>query len=427
LVLALFLGLAGCRPASPVPASPSTLRLFVEPDAGRTPLLSAIRKARSRIDLVIYLFTDETVARALEQAAGHGVHVRVLMEGKPYGGGASNHRMAERLRAAGVDVRFSSPAFRYTHEKSLVVDGTRGVIMTLNLTHTSFHRNREYGLIFTRSDWIQEMEQVFDADWKRTTPHLPAHPNLVWSPVNARETILHLIAGAHRRLDLEEPDLRDTQVVHALSEALKRGVRVRLVRSRPGNSEAVEWRHIRQMVAQGAKVGFLDTPYVHAKVILADDSSALVGSINLTMTSMDLNRELGAVVHSPEVIRSLRQMLDADWRAAAPVGQTSRPSPAPPTTGVLPPEEAGAHVGQTVTVEGVVRRTHDTGKVTFLDMTSHRDGLSIVIFARNYARFPAPPATYYKGKRIRVHGRVKMYRGAPEIIADGPSAIHLVP
>ncbi len=282
------------------------------------PILRLLREAESSVDLTIYLLTDETIIRALKDTARRGVHVRVLIEGEPYGGGENNRRVAADLRRAGVSVRFTSPAFRYTHQKSIIIDGRVGVIMTMNLTYSSFTRNREYGVITYNPLDVSEMQIVFDADWNRTVPKLPSRPRLVWSPINARATILALIGNARDRLDLEEQDLLDEEVVSALLRAAKRGVRVRLIRPTPRESEEEERANVERLLQAGGRVRYMDRPRVHAKVIVVDGKKALIGSINLTTTSLDFNRELGIVVDTSTVIGPLLRQIEEDWQKARP-------------------------------------------------------------------------------------------------------------
>jgi len=423
LVLALIvLFLAGCQPGwgnpGPAPTPPvgsSRPELYVEPEDGRAPLLTLIETAKSNLDLTIYLFTDDIMAAALEQAAARGVHVRVLLESAPYGGGEQNIRTANRLRHAGIDVRYTSPSFRFTHQKSLVVDGRAGVIMTHNLTNSSFSRNREYGVIIRDPDAIAEMKAVFEADWERRTPSLPPDSRLVWSPVNARQKVLALIGSAKDRLDLEHQNLQDRAVVDALVAAAQRGVAVRILMPTPEENERPDVNRIQRA---GGDVAFMDVPRVHAKVLVVDRKQALIGSMNLTATSLDLNRELGILIDEPEVLVPLLATMAEDWGRAS-----ARPPASTPASGTVLPEQAINFVGQEVTVEGTVVNTYDTGKVTFLDFTKKRGGFTAVIFAGAYGRFPAPPAEYYANRRVRVRGRVQLYQGAAEIIVRGPDQI----
>lgn len=312
LLLALVVALVSCRPQPPATAFPAP-QLFIQPRDGREPILRLLERAEHSVDLTVYLLTDEETIAALKRTARRGVQVRVLLEGEPYGGGESNRRAANTLRQAGVKVRFTSRAFRYTHQKSLLVDGRVGVIMTMNLTYSSFTRNREYGVITYDPSAVAEMRSVFDADWEHLAPDLPAQPYLVWSPVNARATILALIAAARERLDLEEQDLIDREVVDALVRAARRGVQVRLIRPTPRDSEKDEAANVRRLLRAGARVRYMDSPHVHAKVIVVDGKKALIGSMNLTTTSLDFNRELGIVVDAPTVLEPLLRQIERDW------------------------------------------------------------------------------------------------------------------
>ena len=339
LLILLLIGLAACRPwatptavptlvfstATPSPAptptftltptpTPRPPALFVEPDDGSAPLLALIQSARTSLDVTVYLITHQEVVRALGAAARRGVHVRVLLEQHPYGGGESNRRAAEALRKAGVKVRFSSPAFRYTHQKSLIVDGSTAAILTMNFTHSSFTRNREYGVILHEPRYIAEMKRVFDADWERVPPTWGTGPLLVWSPVNSRDVILRLLHDARSSLLLEEQDLVDEEVVQALIAAVQRGVNVRLVRPPLREEEEAERRNVRRLQQAGGKVHVLSSPYVHAKVIVVDGRTALIGSINLTPTSLDLNRELGVIVQDPTIVQRVVRVIERDWQ-----------------------------------------------------------------------------------------------------------------
>ena len=90
-------------------------------------------------------------------------------------------------------------------------------------------------------------------------------------------------------------------------------------------------------------------------------------------------------------------------------------------------EKAGDYVGQTVTVEGVIVRTHNSGRACFLNFhPDYQKYLSLAIFASDFNRFPSQPEKYYLNKKVRVKGRVLIYRGRPEIILSSPEQIKLV-
>ena len=56
-------------------------------------------------------------------------------------------------------------------------------------------------------------------------------------------------------------------------------------------------------------------PYVHAKMILIDDMYLLLGSMNMSATSLDKNREIGIVLMQPEHIRYFNAVFAKDRKA----------------------------------------------------------------------------------------------------------------
>lgn len=430
LVLLALLSLAGCRSkATPVPEAGSlpvyhgSLELLAMPDAGRAPIMQAIDGARASIRLKIYLVTDNTVVDALGEAAQRGVDVRVILEEEPFGGGDSNLLAKQALEAAGVQVRARPGAFVYSHEKSLVVDDRRAYIMTHNLTNSSFNRNREYMAIVEDPDVVAEVARVFDADWERVEPDL-AKALLVWSPVNSRPHLEALVQSAQVSLDVEHTSLLDERLLDLLADAAQRGVRVRVTTPAILDPSEWEWEPVSKLAAAGAAVRFLDTPYVHAKAIIVDGQTAMIGSQNLTANSLENNRELGIVFDDPAAVNRLARTFLVDWNNAEPWGGP-QPTATLPAGGILRWDQAAEYLGQTVTVEGDVIDTYDSGKVTFLNFDDERT-FTVVIFASDYPAFPQPPEDMYWRKQVRVTGQVKPYEGKHEIIVGSPDAIEIV-
>ncbi len=85
--------------------------------------------------------------------------------------------------------------------------------------------------------------------------------------------------------------------------------------------------------------------------------------------------------------------------------------------GTVTAGEAARAVGQVVAAEFRVVRTKDTGKVTFLNSAEAYEGhFYVAVFPDDYPDFPAPPAEYFDGACVVVQGRVKMYKGSPEVV-----------
>ena len=69
----------------------------------------------------------------------------------------------------------------------------------------------------------------------------------------------------------------------------------------------------------GVKIHKLKHIKLHAKLLLADDARAIIGSINLAPGSFDSRRELAIEVDDEHIIRRIRKTLHEDWENSHPL------------------------------------------------------------------------------------------------------------
>lgn len=286
--------------------------IFIEPGDGRRPILDEIEAASQSIDLEIYIVSDDDILEALEAAQARGVHVRVLLEEHPFGGGGGQQGIFDRLVAAGIDARWGNPVFRFSHIKMMVIDRGLVIIMNQNLTTSSFTGNRELGVVSTNPEAVRTASVIFEADWAQEAE--PAPGPLVVSPTNARESLQALIDGAETSVDVYAEVLRDPDLLHALEAAAQRGVTVRVIISPSASFDAER----ASLADAGVQVRLLRSLYVHAKMILVDGQRAFVGSQNISTTSLDQNREVGIIVSDPVSLARVSRVFDIDFAAATP-------------------------------------------------------------------------------------------------------------
>ena len=306
---------------TPVLAGQGTVGLFVQPDDGRAPILDEIEAAEESIALEVYLLSDDETIAALERAVRRGVDVRVILEEEPFGGAGNQPEVFERLRRAGIDVRWDNPAFRFAHIKTFVVDGQVAIVMNQNLTVSSFTRNREFGVVTTRPPEVAQAAAIFEADWNRSAE--PPDGPLVVSPTTSRRELLRLIESGRRTLDIYAEVVRDPEVMEALAAAERRGVAVRLIMSGDpdGTDDNAEERA--ELADAGIEVRLARGGlYIHAKMVLVDGARAFVGSQNFTATSLDQNRELGVLLDDRASVTRLARTFDEDFAEGQP--ETSR-------------------------------------------------------------------------------------------------------
>lgn len=88
--------------------------------------------------------------------------------------------------------------------------------------------------------------------------------------------------------------------------------------------------------------------------------------------------------------------------------------------------DANEYVGQRKTVEGTIVRTYKSSAAIFLNFHDPYQGyFYIVIFKDDWGNFSFNPEDYYRGKEVRVTGKIQEYQGSPEIIAENPSQIEV--
>lgn len=304
------------------------LKLFTEPyvhsyyqTTGRQPILKAIYSAKKSIDIEIYLLTDKRIINALIKQSHAGVKIRIILEKSPYNPNNSYskaNKWRKLLKNNDITIKSGNPIFALTHEKAIVIDNNKALIMTLNLTYSAFKWNREYGIIDDTNADVQEIEQVFNADWHRNTPTL-TNKNLLWSPVNSQTRLMDLIKSARKSIIIENEEFIDKEIARALAKAAKKHVNIKLILPQRMAHQYL----VKKLIHNGAHVRFFDPNKdqlnMHAKMMVVDSTTAYVGSINFSYSSLQKNRELGILIHAQnnaDIIRQLTKVFYHDWNNA---------------------------------------------------------------------------------------------------------------
>lgn len=293
-----------------VAGAKTNLSIFVEPEAGETPIVEAINEAQKEILVVVYLLSDDEVLTALEVADARGVGVKVMIEENPFGGGNINETTAARLQGSGIEFKFTNPTFALTHQKTIIIDRQMVFILNQNITESAFDRNREFNIIDYNPAHVLEAVAMFEADWERKG-YTAKENDLVVSPDNSRDKLTSLLKSAKYSIDSEAEVIEDDEIAEILSAKAKT-IPVRIIipdLSRiPSNKIDAE-----KLISAGVQVKTLSSPYMHAKLILVDGVRGYSGSINFTGHSMDLNRELGILFSQGDIIARAQGTFEEDW------------------------------------------------------------------------------------------------------------------
>jgi len=291
--------------------------LIVLPEDTAQPILDALSAAKRSIQIRMFLFTDPGLTDAVIAAKRRGLKVRVMLNPARRSGQSENDETSANLAQAGIEVRDSNPAFELTHQKSMVIDEEVGFVESFNWESRDLTVTRDYAVITTDKSEVAEMVACFEADWVREDFTPSRHSELIWCPNNGRERIAEFIDSANHSLWLQNERYQDMVIIERLVRAVRRGVRLHIL-ARPPHTlkkdklvEGVGGLRIVHDV--GAKVHTLKGLKLHAKMILADDRRAIVGSINLSPGSFDGRRELAVETDAHHVVRRLSEAAQTDW------------------------------------------------------------------------------------------------------------------
>jgi cardiolipin synthase A/B len=289
--------------------------LIVEPGAGFSPVYDLIGRARHGIDVTMYEFSDTTAEHDLAAAAKRGVRVRVILDQRER---SVNSAAYSYLGSHSVKVTWSSPKYRYTHQKTMIIDGAKAVIMTANLTSRYYATSRDFLVVDTNRADVAAITAVFDADFTQAAVRPGDGSDLVWSPTDSEDQLLRLISGATSSLRIYSEEMADTTVENALIRAARRGVDVQVC----GENESGEYDSAYARLARaGVRISYYSSStgfYIHGKVIEADYGTAhakiFIGSENFSNTSLNANRELGLIISGHAVMSAIASTFASDFR-----------------------------------------------------------------------------------------------------------------
>jgi cardiolipin synthase A/B len=297
--------------------------LIVLPDQTAKPILDAIRGAGKSLRVKMFVFSHPALLKAVIDAKKRGVRTRVMLNPARRDGEAENEITRKKLKAAGVEVIDTNPAFDVTHEKSMVVDDRVAFVQSLNWATKNLTRTRDYAVVTAHSKEVDEVMDCFDADWARKSFPQHASTLLIWCNKNGRDRIAQFIDDAKHTLFVQNERYQDSVIIERLVRAKMRGVKVHVMARPPHKlkkDKLIEGvSGLRIMDDVGIKVHKLKHLKLHGKMLLADHSRAIIGSINLAPGSFDSRRELAIEVHKDELVQRLQKVVHHDWKHSYPL------------------------------------------------------------------------------------------------------------
>ena len=318
-------------------------------------MLDAIGRAKHRVSFEGYIYDSQSevgqrFTSAFEAAAGRGVEVRLVFDS--FGAKVADEDVA-RLERAGcrlgwynrVRTRGLEEVNYRTHRKALIVDGEIAFVGGIGIADqwaqdTEKERKWRDTHVRIAGPGATDVEAAFNENWIETggvvepdllphdpNPRGPASSIVVWSSPEGGTNSLKLLyllalASARSSIDIQSPYLiTDASTAWSLSEARRRGVRVRmLVEGDITDAKPVKFASRAQyerMMEEGIEIYEYQPAMMHTKAVIVDGVMSIVGSANFDNRSFELNDELNVAVFDASVARRLREDFERDIARSA--------------------------------------------------------------------------------------------------------------
>jgi len=333
-------------------SSAEEIRILRDAEEFYPALEERIRGARHHVHVEFYICQPDEAGKKLLQcltdAAKRGVMVRLLLD--EMGAHTFQETMLYELLTAGghfswfqsLDPKRSRFFFNLrNHRKLQIIDGEIAFVGGMNVGNEYLGLHPRFGTwrdvqVEVKGAIACELQEVFADDWffatgeQLTEPCYypastakPLHPvNIVLGGPDIRsepisKSIVSLINEASDRIWIAAGYfVPDDILLTALEIAAARGVDVRLLISEKNDSPflvTVGRSYYGQLLAAGVRIFEYSQGVNHAKIAVADDSWAMVGSANLDYRSMRLNFELNLLFHSPQQNAELSRIFERDF------------------------------------------------------------------------------------------------------------------
>lgn len=315
-------------------------------------MLRELKKARHFIFMEYFIVAEGevwgSILDILAEKVQEGVEVRFLYDGMC----VINHlsyRYPKYLRSFGIQTKMFSPLRpvlstyqnNRDHRKICVIDGEVGFTGGINLADEYVNRVEKFGHwkdtgVILRGDAVQNLTMMFLEMWnvgeKRKEDYTRYLTKRSETPVDGggyvtpfgdspfdREEVgervyLHILEHAKKYVHIMTPYLvLDSEFLSHLTYAAKSGIEVSIIMPHIPDKPfafALAKTYYRELIEAGVRIYEYEPGFVHAKMFVSDDETAVVGTINLDYRSLYLHFECAALLYRNMAVRDV----EADYQ-----------------------------------------------------------------------------------------------------------------
>ncbi len=308
-------------------------------------LITELEKAEKFIFMEYFIISEgymfDTISELLIRKAAEGVDVRLMYDG--IGTGMLNSsKPFKRLKEQGIKCKAFNPFTPFLssvqnnrdHRKIIVIDGHTAFNGGTNLADEYINHIERFGhwkdtAVMIRGAAVWNYTVMFLQMWNVGEKHITDFESFIppmseitykkndgfiqpfsFSPLDdepiGKKVYLDLINNAVESVSITTPYLvLDDEILSALQLAAEKGVNVRIITPHIPDKwyvHVIAWNNYPKLISSGVKVYEYTPGFIHAKTLIADGQTAVVGTINLDYRSFYLHFESAAILYSSSAI-----------------------------------------------------------------------------------------------------------------------------
>lgn len=329
-------------------------------------MLEDLKKAEKFIFLEYFIIEEgifwNSILDILKEKAANGVEVRVIYDDigcmqtlpgdycKVLAGFGIKAVCFARLKGQ-ADNEFNNR----NHRKIMVIDGEIGYTGGVNIADEYINQTARFGLwkdvgIRLEGEAVTQLTSIFLADyemnvktpvtefapyfWNGTSVENDGYiipfgdgPRPTYKHRVAKIMIMNMLSQALDYVYMMSPYLIiDNELCQAMENAALRGVDVRIITPHIPDKKIVfvmTRSYYKRLMDAGVKIYEFTPGFVHAKVYLADDKYAIVGTINLDYRSLVHHFENGIWLYRHQVLKQIKEDMYATMSRSEEIAEDS--------------------------------------------------------------------------------------------------------
>lgn len=312
-------------------------KLYTKSSSAWSAMIKEIKSAKKSIYIEMYIFLLDIGGKydfvsALKERALAGVKVVIVTDAR--GSSELKPELIEELKKTGIEILFFSTWLRRTHRKIFIVDERISFLGGVNLKKSTSNWNdlqikmisplltknilKSFAYTYKMSGGKNEYllgkikGNIFKTIKAQFLEHLPNQ-----SIYTLKNYYTEAFSGANSSLTIVTPYFTPPRWLMALMDlAVKRGVKIEIIIPEDTDLKIlnrINRAYILKLKDTGLNFYFQNSMN-HAKLLLIDDATALIGSQNLDLASFNINLESSVSIKNKKLIEDLKSVVDS-WKS----------------------------------------------------------------------------------------------------------------